>query len=125
MTIKQNELYDKINEEVKTGRSMNPDSISDDELLELFNEKFEEVAYANQIGDYESSCVRTVGSNSVKIEVTVFGMAGSPTMDEFKNGLDGAKEISVSRYDKGDMTFKFTGEAISLNATDYIVIYEA
>lgn len=123
---KVNQLQDNVNNDTPLGRPMNVDTISDDELISLFEERFQDqVASKHDISEFETACIRKVGNNSIELEVTIYGYAGSPTMDEFKAGLDGTESITLSRYDKGDLTLTLNkSKTITLSANDYLIAYE-
>ena len=99
--------------------------LSNDKLQDSFTEAFDPIASYNNISSYECICKRDMGSKKATMEVTIIGMAGSPNIDEFKNGkVEKAKEIDVSVDGKEQLKFKLMPkETVSLNTNDYMVVY--
>jgi len=109
-------------------RSMRMDvsKLSDDDLQDMFTESYGIIASENGFDSFECICKRT-NINDVKMEVTVVGMAGSPTIDDYKSGkVKGANSLIIKRDGKGTLKFNILPkETISLNTNDYMVIYKA
>ena len=101
--------------------------ISDEEMEEMFVEAFEtQIASLNAIGSYECSCKRDSSNSDVKMEVMIIGLAGSPTLDDYKKGkVENAGTVLIKREEKDSLKFNLvTDEIISLNTNDYSVIYK-
>jgi hypothetical protein len=109
-------------------QKLNVSKLSDDDLQDMFTEAYEKkVAKENEFDSFECICKRSGPTSDVKMEVTVTGMAGSPTIDDYKNGkVKNSKEVVIEREGKGSLMFKLLPkETISLNTNDYLVIYQA
>ena len=107
---------------------MDVSKMSDDDIQDLFTETYEEqVAKENRFDSYECVVKRQNFNKNVCMEVTVIGMAGSPTIDEYKSGkVKNAKSVSITREGKGTMRFNLDPSSIvSLNTNDYLVVYKA
>lgn len=101
--------------------------ISDDEFIDLFEPVYEEkVASLNAIGSYECICKRDTSSSDIKIEVMVIGMAGSPTLDDYKDGnVENSDVIILDLADRGKLKFKLQHKEITaLNTNDYVAVYK-
>jgi len=101
--------------------------ISDDELVDMFEPIFEEqIASRNGLSSYECSCKRDISTSEVRVEVLVVGMAGSPTLDEYKNGDVTDSDTVVTNIEgKGTLKFKLVlKEITTLNTNDYVVVYK-
>lgn len=112
----------------KTARKMNVSVMSDDELQDLFSDAFQEqIASRNDIGEFEAICHRLPSKDSLSMEVTIFGFAGTPPVTFFKDAKN--KKIAsvlVNNEDRGSLKFVLTpSETIALNTNDYLVIYKA
>lgn len=102
--------------------------LSDDDIQDMFTESFEsEIASMNNIDSFECTCKRETGSQQIKMEVMVVGMAGSPTIDDFKSGkIKNVSSVVITREGKGSLSFKLcVSESIRLNMNDYILVYES
>jgi len=104
-------------------------TLSDEELTDLFSEAFEEqVASYNNIQQFECTCTRVPAQANAKIEVMIIGLAGSPSVDQFKamENLKNVDSVVISREDKGSLKFTILPkETISLNTNDYIIVYQS
>ena len=101
--------------------------ISDDEFVEMFEPVYEEkIASRNAIGSYECMCKRDTSTSDIKMEVMVVGMAGSPTLDDYKGGrVENAGVVMLDLGDRGRLTFKLqTKEITALNTNDYVAVYK-
>ena len=109
-------------------KQMDVQRISDDEVQDLFETAFEEqVGKWNDLDNFEAKCVREIGKDSLTVEVTVMGTAGSPTAEDFKKmNVKNASTVRVERFDKGELTFNIQpSETLYLNSTEYILIYKS
>ena len=104
--------------------------VSNEDLQDVFTEAYEkQVASLNGIGEFECICNRDISSSQVRMEVTVTGLAGTPTVDDFKDGkISNADVVIVDDDDKGysDNPLRFEldpKETISLNTNDYMAVY--
>ena len=101
-------------------------TLSDDEIIDLFSASFEnDIARYNNIESFDVIVKRETGSSEVKVEITISGTAGSPTVDQWKKGtVDRSEILTISRDDKGSASFKLIpSETVYLNSTEYIVTY--
>jgi len=102
--------------------------LSNENISDKFTEAFaEQVASLNQISEFECNCIReSANSDEAKVEVTITGMAGDPTSDDFKNGKIKDYDSVVAKDDeKGDLFFVYSpDETINLNTNDYMVVYK-
>ena len=100
---------------------------SDDELIDMFEPIYEgQVASRNSIGSYECSCKRDSSNKEVRVEVMVVGMAGSPTLEAYKEGkVTDSSIIIVNVEGKGKLRFNLAvKEMMALNTNDYIAVYK-
>ena len=107
---------------------MNTDKISDDDLQDMFTEAFEKnIASQNDIGSFECICKRGNASPEIKMEVMVVGMAGSPTLDDYRKGkIKNSEKVTIEREGKGKLSFRLQAkDMISLNTNDYLAVYKA
>jgi len=105
---------------------MNVDKISDEIMQEMFEVAFEnQVGVYNNLSEFEAIVKRSAREEDILMEVTVTGMAGSPTMDDFKSGkVENAEQINIDDV-RGQLTYRIMPENIvPLNSTDYIVTYK-
>ena len=101
--------------------------VSDDELVNMFEAVYEkQVAAYNDITSYECSCKRDSSTGDVKIEVMVVGMAGTPSLDQYKNSeLKDAGTIVLEVEGRGLIKLNLvTDEMLVLNTNDYIAVYK-
>lgn len=102
--------------------------VSNERIQDLFTEEFEKnIAKMNDIDSFECVCVREANkTDQAKMEVTIYGLAGSPTMDDWlKGNLENAEMVVVK--DEWDKTIEFhLGEEdiYNLNINDYVVVYK-
>ena len=107
---------------------MNVSKMSDEDLQDMFEE-----AYRDQVGKFnnidEIECKASKDGEKVVVELTVSGMAGSPTMEEYQAGkVKKSGSVTISRDGKGSLTFKLSAEkkdVYVLNSTDYVVVYKS
>jgi hypothetical protein len=102
--------------------------ISDDELVEMFEPVYEEkIASLNNIGSYECNCKRDTSSGEVKMEVMIVGLAGSPTLDEYKNGdVKDSSTVVIEIEGRGKIKFALQPKEITaLNTNDFVAVYKA
>jgi hypothetical protein len=101
--------------------------VSDDELIDMFEPVYEEkIASINNISSYECSCKRDTSTGDVRVEVMIVGMAGSPTMDDYKDGnVEDSSSVVIEVEDKGYIKLNFVPKEITpLNTNDYVVVYK-
>jgi hypothetical protein len=104
-------------------------SMSNEDIEDLFTQAYEKtVAIPNGIGEFECKCQReATNSREARVEVLVVGMAGSPTLSDYKEmKLANSDVVVIEREGKtGSIAFKLnTKDMIALNSTDYIAVYE-
>jgi len=101
--------------------------ISDDELIDMFEPVYEEkIASINNIGSYECSCKREPGSPDVKVEVMIVGLAGSPTLDDYRDGnVENSSAVVLDLEERGKIKLKLVPKEITaLNTNDYVAVYK-
>jgi hypothetical protein len=109
-------------------QKMNISKLSDDDLQDMFSESFEKnIASQNGFDSYECICKRDNSNSDVKMEVLMVGMAGSPTIEDYKAGkVKNSASVVINREDKGSLNFKFVpSETMIMNTNDYVVVYKA
>jgi hypothetical protein len=112
----------------KVSKKVGINNLNDEEIENLFTD-----AYADQVGsrinvpEFDCKCAREVGDKNVKVEITVIGLAGTPTLDDYKNvKFKESTTVVISRDDIGSIKFKLIPSAtVSLNTNDYVVTYQA
>jgi len=103
--------------------------LSDDEIESAFRAAFEEtVVYNNDFGgetDFDVKVERDPSKKTIKIEVTVQGLAGSVNAEDFKKGkVKKAEKLSYNIEKKGDLTFTLLPKETTYNSsTEYTVVY--
>ena len=110
----------------KAIKTANLATLSDDEIIDLFTTSFEDrIAKYNNIESFDVAIQRKTGNSEVRLEVTISGTAGSPTVDQWKKEtVENAATVTISRDDKGSALFTFLPkETVYLNSTEYIVTY--
>lgn len=105
---------------------MKTDKISYEELRDMIEASFEQdVARFNNIGEFEVEVERLPDTKQIKATITIYGLAGSPTVDEIRNGS--VKELvffSIERADVGKMKLVLQPKmTTNLNGTDYQIYY--
>jgi len=106
---------------------MDVSKMSDEELSDIFTEAFEaQVASYNNIGQFEVEFVRETSDKSIRAEVSIFGMAGTPTLDDFKQAkVRSASNVTMKKEGRGTLKMRLVPAAtISLNTNDYLVVYK-
>lgn len=101
-------------------------TMGDDELVALFETSFEEqIAKKCDIQEYNVAVSRSTASDKIAFEVTVSGMAGTPSIDDFKRGkVNGCETINLTRPDKGSIQLNLVKKEITfLSGNDYLLIY--
>ncbi len=107
---------------------MDTSKLSDEDLQDMFTEAYEkQVAFENAFDNYECICKRETGIPTVTMEVTVVGMAGTPTLDDYKNGkVKNSKSVVITREGRGSLRFDLDPKSvISLNSNDYLAVYKS
>jgi len=111
-----------------TTQKLDARKLSDDDLQDMFSAAYEKrVASQNGFDSYECICKRDSNNAPIRMEVTVTGMAGSPTVDEYKKmKVKNSDAVVIEREGKGRMKFKLVpSETIALNTNDYMVVYKS
>ena len=109
-------------------RKMNIQTVSDDEVRDLFETAFtEQVGKWNDIDNFEVECVREVGKDYITVEVSIMGNAGCPTAEDFKKmKIKNAGSVTIERADKGELKLDLQpSKTLYRNSTEYIVIYKS
>jgi len=108
---------------------LNISKLSNEDIETLFTDSYEEqVAKRGNITEFECKCAREkLNSSEVKVEVLISGMAGSPTLDDYKNGkVANSGNVIISIEGKGSLKFKLDPKNITaLNTNDYLAVYNA
>ena len=108
-------------------KKLDVSKMSDDELVDKFESVYEQqVASINDVTSYECTCKRDSSTSEVRIEVMVVGMAGSPTLDEYKDGkVENSSRVVLEVEDRGVLKLDLVAdEIISLNTNDYVAVYK-
>jgi len=105
---------------------MNTDTMSDTEILDLFEASFnEQIAGPNDFDDPEFEIERLLGSPTIRIFANLYGMAGSPTVDTYSSA-ENIRRVQISRADKGVMSFNYVPhETRALGGNEYQVVYDS
>lgn len=100
---------------------------SSEEILSLFEDEFEKKASFENIDSFDAVCTRDLSTLKVLINVTIFGTAGSPTIDMFKNNkIESLRDINITRYDIGSLNLKLlVNKTVMLNSNDFMIVYES
>jgi len=107
---------------------MDVSKLSDEDIQDMFTEAYEkQVAQENAFDNFECICKRETGLPMVTMEVTIIGMAGTPTLDDYKAGkVKNSKSVTITREDRGSLRFTLDPKSvISLNTNDYLAVYKA
>lgn len=106
---------------------MDVSKMSDEELSDVFTEAFEQqVASFNNISQFDVEFVRETRDKSITAEVSIYGMAGSPTIDDFKKSkVKNASVLTLKKEGRGNLKMKLVpASTIALNTNDYLVVYK-
>lgn len=114
---------------VNTSGKLDVSKLSDGDIQDLFTDAFEQqVASENNIDSFEAISKRGTGGINLEMEVTITGLAGSPTIEDYrKNKVRGGGSVTIGSND-GRGTLKFNLDAkrtTSLNTNDFLVVYVA
>lgn len=103
--------------------------LGDNDLVNLFEETFKsKVADENNISLFRANLNRDVAHGEIEFEVDIYGLAGTPPLEKFKNGAVGASSRSflLERSDIGRMQVNLMPErTVFLNGNDYRISYRA
>jgi len=102
-------------------------ALNNEQVEDLFNVAYaEQVGNLNNISEFDCKCVREVEGSKIKVEITVIGLAGSPTLDDYKEvRSEDFKKVVLNR-DGAKAVFKLLPKAtVVLNSNDYVVTYQA
>ena len=109
-------------------KKMEISRVSSEELVNMFEESFEEqIAKLNDIGVYGVECDDRKIGEAVRMKVEITGLAGTPTIDQFRQGkVKGSEKVLIDRADIGEMTFHLLPkETVFSRGNDYVIIYQA
>ncbi|GAF81117.1 unnamed protein product [marine sediment metagenome] len=109
-------------------KKMNLDRASSEEIVNMFEVSFEEqVAKLNDIGAFNVECNDRQIGKPVQVEVNIAGHAGTPTIDQFRNGeVEGCESVTISRDDIGEMKFSLVKKLTTfVSGNDYLIVYES
>ena len=105
---------------------MEVDRLSSEEIVNMFEESFQDqVATLNNILSFSVDCEDRSFGQPFKIKVEINGLAGTPTMDDFKQGrIEDAAKVNIERDDIGVATFKLDPSLTTyLSGNDYLIYY--
>lgn len=120
----------KISKVNETVNSMDLRRLSDEEIEGAFRSAFEDtVVYNNDFGgetDFDVKVSRDLSKNTVKIEATIQGLAGSVNAEDFKKGkVKKAEKIVGTIETKGKLVFVLLPKETMYNSsTEYSIVYE-
>lgn len=111
--------------------------LSNEDLQEMFEEAYrEQVGTPNKIDEFECKCSKE--GEGVTAELTISGMAGSPTVEDYKAGkvkvydnkgrVQPSGLVTIGREGKGSLSFRLSTakkDIYVLNSTDYVVVYKS
>ena len=109
-------------------KELNMDKIGSERVESMFEQKFEEqIGKYNDISEFEAKCERDPQDDSIRINLTIIGLAGCPTLEDYmEDKVENAEEIIVGDDDYGFMTFSLDRSAcVILNPNDYVVVYKS
>lgn len=112
----------------KEFKKISIDRVSSEEIVDLFEKSFEEhVVPFSHIDAWEIECTRDIQTMKAIVNVTIYGTAGAPTIDDFKNNkIPAAERVSIDRFDIGVLNFVLKPELTCfLNSNDYFIVYES
>ena len=107
---------------------LNFDKLGSEKVESMFEECFEEqIGRFNNIAEFEAKCERDTNDGSVKVNLTIIGLAGCPTMEDYLEGnVEDIEEIVVGDDDYGTMSFELSRDDCAiLNPNDYVVVYKS
>jgi len=114
-----------VKTEVKaSNKKIDLSKLGSDELNNLFTEAFnKQVGINTGINEFECNCIRQ--KDGVEVEVSIVGMAGTPTVDDFKsNKIKEACCIVVSNErDEVLQFYLIPKNSMILNSNDYMIVY--
>jgi hypothetical protein len=103
------------------------EDIGDEKLRDMFEDAFnEKISEPNNMSDCEAQIIRKSADAPISVEVLVTGMAGSPSIDDFKNdNVEDARSLTVELDGYESMTFKLAvDQTAGLTSNDYHIVYE-
>ena len=107
-------------------RVMNVKGMGDSELTDLFEIAFrEQITPETNLDTFEVEVKRTAISDKLEFEVEISGMAGTASIDDFKNNkVPKARKLTISRADKGSVELHLVpSKTVYLNGNDYLITY--
>ena len=102
--------------------------MSDEDIEDLFSTAYEEqIGKFNGLSEFEAKVSRAVGKQALEVEVTIAGLAGTPTLDDYKKDKkSGLRKVAISREGRGSLEFRLVPErTVALNSNDYVVTYQS
>lgn len=101
--------------------------LSDQNIQDDFSDAFEaEIASLNKITEFECVAIRNATQGELTVEVSIIGMAGSPTIDDFKEKrVENGNTLTVNTDRLEGIEFKLQDDVLTLNSNDYMVTYKA
>jgi hypothetical protein len=99
--------------------------VSSEDIQELYEKEFEKIAPFINIDSFDIVCNRDVQTGKANLTVTIYGTAGAPTIDQFKQDkIEQARRIVIERYDIGTLVFNLVPlQTVFLNSNDYQLTY--
>lgn len=107
---------------------MSLERVSSEEIVSMFEEAFEtQVASWNNIEAFGVECNERRIGKPVQVQVEVSGHAGTPTIDQFRQGkVKNSESVTIARDDIGEMKFRLLpDQTCFLSGNDYLIVYEA
>lgn len=108
-------------------RPMNIERVSSEELIAMFEEEFEQkVALYNNITAFSVDCEDRGMGKDISMNVEISGHAGSPTIDQFRNGeVENCEKIVIQREDLGEAKFTLVKDLTTfVSGNDYLIVYK-
>ena len=109
-------------------KKMDMSKISSEDLVKMFEQAFEEqVSEPNSLGECGIDCDDRSLGKPVRVTVDVSGLAGTPTIDQFRAGkVKGSNTVIISRDDIGELKFNLLPNmTVFLSGNDYQLVYES
>lgn len=109
-------------------KEMEINRVSSEAIVTMVEKAFEnQIASINNIQAFEVKCDDRIIDGPVRIEIDISGHAGTPTVDDFKEGrVEGSESMTIERDDIGEMKFDLVpSQTCFLSGNDYCIVYES
>ena len=99
--------------------------VSSEDIQDLFEKEFERISALIDISSFDVVCNRDIQTRKATLLVNIYGTAGAPTIDQFKQDkIEQARRVSIERYDIGTLVFNLLPtKTVFLNSNDYQLTY--